>query len=315
LLLDAREDAPTHCLTLTTQKPWEELDPEEFRQGVAAVFKRLRRRLGALDYFAAVEFTTGKAASSGGRRRMHAHLLVKFRELEASAVDVLELERLVRETWKASTGAYVVEAAALVSEGAAIAYLGLHHRKPAQAPPAGWRGMIERASKGYWSRPIAELREQARRELRTEAVAWRTGMPVELAALEVELQAQRWAEHRTRVVKVRRSMDATTGELSPLLEPVREMSGLGDGRYRVPGRSRRQLEALAACRRVVDREVSTPGGREAPGADHERSAPGQARSPAHSTPRAGFPPDGHSSGSSDACSSLVRSVERSRAYR
>jgi hypothetical protein len=144
------------------------------------VFQRLRRRVGPLEYFAAVEFTTGRARRSGGHRRLHGHYLVK-----ASGWDVVEVEKLVRDTWAKSTGAYIVEVAELLTPGAALGYLGLHHRKPSQAPPKGWRGMTERASKGYWSEPIWKLRLQARRELAAEALAYRTGWPVELAALEV----------------------------------------------------------------------------------------------------------------------------------
>jgi hypothetical protein len=184
LVLDAREDMPTHCLTLTTAKPWSELEPADYRAGSLNVFRRLRRRYGGVEYFGAVEFTTGKAIGSGGHRRLYGHYLLKFRDTDAP--DVIEVERLVRETWQTSTGAYVVEAAELVTPGAALGYLGLHHRKPSQAPPEGWRGMTERASRGYWHRRIWRLREQARKELAAEAIAEKTGMPLELALLEVE---------------------------------------------------------------------------------------------------------------------------------
>lgn len=175
-------------MTLTSVAPWQSLDPATFRKGMARVVARLRRRYGRVEYFGMVEFTTGQAARSGGERRMHSHNLLKFRD--AAAVDVVEVERLVRETWERATGAYVVEVAALVSPGAALGYLALHHRKPEQAAPEGWRGMVERHSEGYFVRPVAALREQARRELRAEAVEWATGVPAELAALEVG--AARW---------------------------------------------------------------------------------------------------------------------------
>jgi hypothetical protein len=184
LVLDARVDAPRWCMTLTTSRPWEELDPADFRNGMARVVARLRRRLGRVEYFAAVEFTTGTAARSGGHRRMHAHVLLKA-DVE---LDVIEVEQLVRATWQRTTGAYVVEVAALVSPGAALGYLALHHRKPSQAPPAAWRGMTERASRGYWTTPIAHLRDVARRELAVEAIAHRHELPLELAALELELR-------------------------------------------------------------------------------------------------------------------------------
>ena len=146
---------------------------------------------------------------------MHAHALLKVDErphrIDADVTravdvgdrspgfDVVEVERTVRETWQRTTGAYVVEVAALVSPGAALGYLGLHHRKPSQAPPSVWRGMTERASQRYWSRPIAELRKQARAELAVEAHAWRTGMTLEVAALELA------ARPTARLVRTRRS--------------------------------------------------------------------------------------------------------------
>jgi hypothetical protein len=207
LVLDARQDAPTHCATLTTLDP--STSAEDFRRGVAQVAQRLRRRLGRVDYFAAIEFTTGKAARSGGQRRMHAHLLLKFRD--RADVDVVAVEQLVRETWRSRTGAHVVEVAQLLSPGAALGYLGLHHRKPSQAPPSEWRGMTERSSRGYWSTPIADLRERARGELAAEAHAYRTGLPLELAALDVA------AREPPRLIEVRRLGDAA------VIEPLREV--------------------------------------------------------------------------------------------
>jgi hypothetical protein len=184
LVLDARQDCPRYCMTLTTRTPWQDLDPEAFRRGVAQVVQRLRRRYGRCEYFAAVEFTTGRGRRSGGHRRMHAHALLKMRD----GLDVIEVEQLVRETWQRADGAYVVEVAQLVTPGAALGYLALHHRKPGQAPPAAWCGMTERSSRGYWHRPIADLREQARRELTVEAIAHVHELPLELAELEVELR-------------------------------------------------------------------------------------------------------------------------------
>jgi hypothetical protein len=136
-----------------------------------------------VEYFGAIEFTTGTAARSGGYRRLHGHHLVKFRDDDD--VDVLDLEALTRDTWQTVTGAHRIEVAKLLTPGAAIGYLALHHRKPGQAPPEGWRGMVSRPSKGYFHRPVAELREQARRELRAEAIAHRHGISLELAHLEV----------------------------------------------------------------------------------------------------------------------------------
>jgi len=203
LVLDARVEAPGYCLTLTTRDP--DTAPATYRDGSRDVFRRLRRLYGRVEYFGAIEFTTGKAARSGGRRRMHGHYLLKGLD----GVDVLDVEAKVRETWATVTGAWRIEVAALVSPGAALGYLGLHHRKPSQAPPAEWRGMTERASCGYWHRPIADLRTVAAAELAAEAFAHRTGVSREVARLEM---AARPAPRLIRVRKARSESD--------LLEPM-----------------------------------------------------------------------------------------------
>jgi len=178
LTLDARLCAPAFAITLTTRDP--STNPAVYREASAAVWKRLRRHYGRVDYFGFIEFTTGRGARSGGHRRMHGHYLVKFRDGDP---DVIECERLVRETWEAITGAYIVEVAQLVTPGAAMAYLSLHHQKPQQAPPAGWRGMRSRPSKHYFERPVWKLRQQARDELAIEAIAHARGITEVEAAL------------------------------------------------------------------------------------------------------------------------------------
>lgn len=178
LMIDARVDAPTHAFTLTTRDP--DTPGEVYRLASAAVWKRLRRQYGPIRYFGAIEFTTGLRAADK-RRRQHGHYLVKGLPADA---DVRAVERLVRETWQATTtnlgyGAWVVEVAELRVPGAAIHYLNLHHSKAYQRPPDGWRGTVERASQGatrYWHRPIGEIREIARVELHAEALTWATGL-------------------------------------------------------------------------------------------------------------------------------------------
>ena len=191
LLLDALVDPPTHGITLTTLDPF--MKPETFREGVHSVVRRLRRVYGRqVEYYGAVEFTRGTAKTSGGYRRIHQHMVNKGLQ----GADVLEVERLTRETWQGVTGAKVVEVAELLTPGGAIGYLAMHHRKPEQAPPEGWRGMVERPSKGYFHRPVAELRAEARAQLRVEAIAWREGISVELAELEVAAESGEWELER-----------------------------------------------------------------------------------------------------------------------
>jgi hypothetical protein len=207
-VLDARTETPTVCITLTTHDP--DLPPSVYRDGSAYVFKALRRRFGRVEYFGAIEFTTGRSERSGGRRRIHGHYLVKGIPADA----ILEAERIVRDCWSATTGAIVVEVAALVSPGAALGYLGLHHRKPSQSPPAEWRGMTERSSRGYWSRPIAELRAQASEELAVEAIAHVEGLSIEEAAIAYALRDP------CRVIEVReyanREIVEPMGEFVPM---------------------------------------------------------------------------------------------------
>jgi hypothetical protein len=201
--LDAAAGAPTLGVTLTTARPFPRVPhcgcdgPGDccmrafsirFRRDMAQLVRWLRaelKRRGCprIEYLAFIEWTSGQGEKSGGRRRMHAHLLVKGAELGACEVrgpaavecacEVHSIERAMSAEWHAITGdAYIVEARPLRTPAGAIAYLTLHHHKTEQGPPVGWSGRRLRASKGYWSRPIAELREEARaavRERRTRA--------------------------------------------------------------------------------------------------------------------------------------------------
>ncbi len=130
---------------------------------------------------------------------MHGHYLVKGLDDE-----ILLLEGLIRQSWEESTsnagfGAWVVEVAQLRVPGAAIHYLNLHHRKPAQAAPDSWSGMLERASQGkhrYWSQPVGELRELAQLELRAEALEWATTLSLDEAKFLVNGDADHRRELR-----------------------------------------------------------------------------------------------------------------------
>ena len=191
LLIDALVDPPTHGITLSSFDPF--TTAATIRLGTADVVRRLRRWYGRqVEYYSSVEFTTGKAKASGGWRRIHQHLVVKG----LLGVDVLEVERRVRETWQKATGEKIVQVAELLTPGGAIGYLALHHRKPEQAPPADWNGMVGRPSKGYFNRPVAELRTEAKAQLRAEAIAWREGISVELAGLEVAAESGEWVLER-----------------------------------------------------------------------------------------------------------------------
>lgn len=56
--------------------------------------------------------------------------------------------------------------------------------------------MGDRPSQGYFHRPVAELRTEAKAQLRAEAIAWREGISVELARLEVAAESGEWELER-----------------------------------------------------------------------------------------------------------------------
>jgi hypothetical protein len=199
LKLDAQIRQPTVGLTTTTRRPDFPLD--ELRKAEKKLWDALRkgRQVGAfgrrgpdepeveafpdLQYVGFLEWTTGEGTHSGGHRRPHIHHLTKGipadhpllspviledaaeAELLGKQVGDLttELEQRVSELWRRITGdAFVVECRPLRTPAGAIAYLALHHHKKRQAPPPGFTGRRLRPSKGYYEKPIAELRLLAR---------------------------------------------------------------------------------------------------------------------------------------------------------
>jgi hypothetical protein len=165
LKLDARDNcAPTVGMTLTTVEA--KTTPKALRAGIEKVTKALRRRWPNVEYCGFVEWTTGLAPGSGGHRRVHVHLLLKFLPVDACE----QAEQIVRRVWKERTGAHRVEVRELRVAGGATAYLANHHGKRAQGPPVGWSGKRLRPSKGYFGAAgqVGKLRERARALLAEE---------------------------------------------------------------------------------------------------------------------------------------------------
>jgi hypothetical protein len=179
---DASICLPEVGFTLTTKAA--HTAPATFRRDVEQVFRGLRREpwAGHARYLGQIEFTTGQGSRSAGARRIHQHGLLKDVDRDR-ANDVGEV---LRRIWQERTGAHRVEAHELHRPAGAIAYLVNHHAKTAQRPPAGWSGKRLRPSKGYYERPIAEMREEARAHLADK----RTRAAVERALLE----ANAWDE-------------------------------------------------------------------------------------------------------------------------
>lgn len=164
---------PTFGITLTTHRP---LTDVELYEASRLFWRHFRQRWGHVDYCGFVEWTTGKAARSGGIRRTHVHYLVKGLPID---VDADEVAAWTSAEWKKLAGAWRVDARPLRTPAGSIAYLALHHQKAEQGPPVGWSGKRFRPSRGYFDRPIANLRAQARLELAKSRTA-RAGRDVDL---------------------------------------------------------------------------------------------------------------------------------------
>lgn len=158
--IDAHEEQPTVGMTLTTRRA--DFDMKRYRRAVEAVFRWLRREYGhEVAYLLMMEWTRGE----GGRGRLpHGHLLVKRLPEGLDLGPGCELWRELKARWEHHTGAWMVELRELRTAGGAIAYMVGHHHKREQAPPQGWSGKRFRPSQNYFVRPIAELRQDARRE-------------------------------------------------------------------------------------------------------------------------------------------------------
>jgi hypothetical protein len=209
---DAAECLPQLGFTLTTRAA--QTPAERFRRDVEQAMKALRREPWACDarYLGQIEHTTGHGTRSGGARRIHQHGLMKDVDRDRAA-DVAEV---LRRVWLSRTGAHRVEAHELHRPAGAIAYLVNHHQKTAQAPPKGWSGKRFRPSKGYFERPIVQLREEARvllRDRRVEAAiaatledagAWDVIEDGPLMDEIVGAAVQRAAENPPELVRVQR---------------------------------------------------------------------------------------------------------------
>lgn len=178
---DAKQERPRYALTLTTRDP--DTTAKQFARGCEAVWRALRREYGRVEYYGRIEFTTGRAKLSGGRRRIHVHFLVKGEFASAA-----KAEAIARRAWmNQNPGAWRVQLTELRTVKAALQYVFLHHAKPEQLPPAEWVGRVDRGSAGYFSESVTTLRERARVSLHADHLE-RLG--------RARWAAERIAEHR-----------------------------------------------------------------------------------------------------------------------
>ncbi len=216
LALDAMKGAaPEIYAVLTTRSA--SLNPADFYDSRRQVIRALQRRWPTVEYCCIVEFTTGRAGTSGGRRRVHFNLLLKG----IPAVEAADACEVIERVWCSREDAepWAQYAAPVAHEGGLLRYLALHFLKESQRPPAGWKGHRVTRSRGYLTLPTWKARAEARAGLRLKRALWRAeGAGYEgaeaLAVAEVELlraEAVRW-----ELVEVTVSEAGELLQLSPL---------------------------------------------------------------------------------------------------
>lgn len=146
-------------------------EPAAFYESRRQVFRAVKRRWPEAEYAAIVEFTTGRAGTSGGKRRPHWNLLIKG----VGSDDLAVLSAVVVRVWcdredALPSGQYLGEVA---HAGGLMRYLALHFHKESQAPPHGWRGHRFMHSRGYFPDGITTMRALAQDNLKLRRVMWR----------------------------------------------------------------------------------------------------------------------------------------------
>jgi hypothetical protein len=189
LWLDALvQGSPSLWLLLTTSSPvW---DGEKYRRAFGQLVKAIRLRWPAFEYASLLEFTTGYGPKSGGLRRPHFNVFVRGVPVD----DEAELQALVGRVWCSRIeGSPLYQRVYRVTEDKGgmrglTRYVGLHFQKESQAPPKSFRGHRFKATRGYFTKPRAELREEARRSIRVGRLVRQEGLSIDLALRELEVR-------------------------------------------------------------------------------------------------------------------------------
>jgi hypothetical protein len=155
--LDAAIEQPRVCSTFTTRDP---MLPESFRNAQDYIRKLVRAELGPhVRSWSILEFTTGKARTSGGIRRPHLHTLWKGVDGDAAPV----IAGCAGHVLEKASGSWRHQVDEIVTPAGAMMYVARHHLKESQAPPASWGPTRRvRPSKGYYSAPAEQLRTEAK---------------------------------------------------------------------------------------------------------------------------------------------------------
>jgi hypothetical protein len=172
LALDAIDGrGPEVYVVLTTRSTVQ--DQDAYEAGRRELLRLLRDVFGRhIEYASILEFSTGRADRSGGRRRPHWNLLLK-----GVTADDVELVRLcVALTWCAIEDADVkAQHVGTVYEGGGLMrYLALHFQKEDQSPPEGWSGQRFNCSRLYFGELTRRVaRARARESLRWKRELWK----------------------------------------------------------------------------------------------------------------------------------------------
>ena len=129
--LDAQEEQPEVVLTFTIRDP---VTPQMLRNATAYVLKLVRVELGPVRCCSFLEFTTGKAARSGGIRRPHLHSLWK----DVAPDDGPVIAGIAGHVLGEVAGSWRHDVEQLKTPAGCVKYVASHHLKESQAPPESW---------------------------------------------------------------------------------------------------------------------------------------------------------------------------------
>jgi hypothetical protein len=182
LTLDAAEWAPTIWAVLTARN---HLTRVECYDHLRQVRKALKRRWPNVEWFVQVEF----------QRRGALHLNLLFKGVPIDQADELGAE--LARVWCGRPGVDALPVGQwcepIANELGAVRYIAkmlAHGLKQEQAPPLGWRGHRTSQTRGYLVRPASVMREEARRSVALQRLAWRDGLDGDAAELELAARAE-----------------------------------------------------------------------------------------------------------------------------
>lgn len=176
------------------------VDMTAFKRGRQEVTRAVRKRWPAAEYAYEVEFTTGYARRSGGKRRPHWNWF--WKGIAGDQVD--EFTRIVVTAWCRYVDAepeaqYVAEIDNAVG---LTKYVTEHFMKASQRPPKGFTGQRFCCSRGYFGAiTVTTARARARESLRSKRERWKA-VQAGHEAHDVELLVHQALELAARTVWV-----------------------------------------------------------------------------------------------------------------